>query len=428
MGNMLEWYDFTVYALFATYVGKSFFPPGGSPAANVVKAFLAFGLGFVVRPIGAILIGNYGDRAGRKASLTLTIALMAAGTGVIALAPTYATIGLGAPLLLLLGRLLQGFSAGGEVGSATAFLAENASTANRGVVTSWLEASMGMSNILGALVAFAVTKLLPTEAVEAWAWRIPFLFGLLILPAGLYLRRTLHETNSFQNEVRRRSQDGRSRRPALASVVDVFTNHKRELLTGFGTSVLWAVAVYVLIIYLPTYVRLSFGFSTQQAFGASLIANVVFVASCVTFGAVSDRIGRRRQLLLSASLLLVCVLPLLKWLQSVPTTGTLIAVQTAFCLLVASFVGVAPAGIAEIFPTRTRATGTALVYNVAFTLFGGFAPAILTWLTQRSGGSPLAPAWYVMAAALVALCAIPFLGSKESRDPGLAPTSVAYED
>jgi MHS family proline/betaine transporter-like MFS transporter len=429
MGNMLEWYDFTVYALFATYVGKSFFPPGGSSGANVVKAFLAFGLGFVVRPLGAVLIGNYGDRAGRKAALTLTIALMAAGTGIIALAPTYSVIGLGAPLLLLLGRLLQGFSAGGEVGSATAFLAENASVANRGVVTSWLEASMGMSNILGALVAFTVTTLLTTEAVEAWGWRIPFLFGLLILPAGLYLRRRVHETSSFQIEMQRRGPAGGDRRSALTSVVDVFTSHRRALLTGFGTSVLWAVAVYVLIIYLPTYARLTFGFSPQQAFGASLIANVMFVVSCVTFGALSDRIGRRRQLLLSALSLLVCVLPLLKWLQADPTTGTLIAVQTAFCILVASFVGVAPAGIAEIFPTRTRATGTALVYNSAFTIFGGFSPWMLARLAQVSGGSPLAPAWYVMAAAVLAVCAIPFLGGRESPDSGLTLASpAAYEE
>jgi MFS transporter, MHS family, proline/betaine transporter len=403
---MLEWYDFTVYALFAAYIGGNFFPPGADPATNLVKAFLAFGLGFVVRPLGALLIGNYGDRAGRKASLTLTILLMAVGTGTIAFAPSYAVLGVGAPLLLLAGRVLQGFSAGGEVGGATAFLAENASPGQRGVVTSWLEASMGMANILGALAAFSVTALLSVGEVQSWGWRIPFLFGLLILPAGLFLRRTLHETDSFQAEAELRRRDSNAARSPL---VQIFATHKRELLVGFGVCILWASAVYVLIVYLPVYVQSAFGFTAHQAFGASLVANIAFVAACVFFGALSDRIGRRAMLLISASALLICVLPLFLLLQAFATTATLVGVMTAFCVLVASFVGVAPAGISEIFPTGVRSTGTSIVYNGAFTVFGGFAPAILTWFTHRPGGSVFAPAWYVMLAAVVAIAAIPFL-------------------
>jgi MHS family proline/betaine transporter-like MFS transporter len=416
VGNMLEWYDFTVYALFAAYVARNFFPPGDDPTANLLKAFLAFGLGFVVRPLGAVLIGNYGDRAGRKASLTLTILLMAAGTGTIAFAPTYAAIGIGAPLLLLVGRVLQGFSAGGEVGGATAFLAENAPPERRGVVTSWLEASMGMANILGALAAFSVTTLLSSEQVQAWGWRIPFLFGLLILPAGLFLRRTVHETATFQAEAERRRHDARATKSPL---VETFASHKRELLIGFGVCILWATAVYVLIVYLPVYVQLTFGFNAHQAFGASLVANVAFVACCVIFGAVSDRIGRRAMLLISAALLFVCVLPLFLLLQAYPTTATLVGVLTAFCVLVASFVGVAPAAISEIFPTGVRSTGTSIVYNGAFTIFGGFAPVILTWFTHQPGGSVFAPAWYVMFAAAVASIAIPFLSDQRLREPGL---------
>jgi MHS family proline/betaine transporter-like MFS transporter len=409
IGNMLEWYDFTVYALFAAYIARNFFP-GGEPTTNLLKAFLTFGLGFVVRPLGAILIGNYADRAGRKAALTLTILLMAAGTGTIALAPAYAAIGIGAPLLLLVGRVLQGFSAGGEVGGATAFLLESASHERRGVVTSWLEASMGMANILGALAAFSVTAFLSVADVQAWGWRIPFFFGLLILPAGLFLRRTLHETDEFQAAAGRKDTH-----PARSPLVETFTNHRPALLIGFGMSILWAVAVYVLIVFVPVYVQTTFQFSAAQAFGASVIANIFFVAGCVAFGAVSDRIGRRTMLLISASLLLVCVLPLFKWLQVVPTTTTLICVQTAFCVLVASFVGVAPAALAEIFPTGVRSTGTSIVYNGAFTVFGGFAPAILTWFTHRPGGSVFAPAWYVMLAAVIAMTAIPFLGDRRMR-------------
>jgi MFS transporter, MHS family, proline/betaine transporter len=418
IGNMLEWYDFTVYALFAGYIAGNFFP-GDDKNTRLLKTFLVFGLGFVVRPLGAVLIGNYGDRAGRKAALTLTILLMAAGTGIIALSPTYAAIGIGAPLLLLLGRVLQGFSAGGEIGGATAYLLESAEPAQRGRVASWLEASMGMANILGALAAFSVTAVLSTSEVQAWGWRIPFIFGLTIAPVGLYLRRSLDETDAFQAEERQRAHAAKPKAPLL----EIFRNHGRSLFVGFCVAVLWAVAVYVLMIYLPTYVQRAdtFGFSAAQAFGASLIGNIPFVIGCVWFGSWSDRFGRRRSLALSAALLFVAVLPLFLWLKADPTLPTLIIVQAIVCLLVASFVGVAPAALSEIFPTGVRSTGTSLVYNGAFTLFGGFAPMILTWLIQRSGGSIYSPAWYVMLAAGVALIAIPFLGRRESPAP--APTA-----
>jgi MHS family proline/betaine transporter-like MFS transporter len=409
IGNMLEWYDFTVYALFARYLAANFFP-GSDPGTQLVETFLFFGLGFVVRPLGAVLIGNYGDRAGRKAALTLTILLMAAGTGIIAFSPTYATIGMGAPLLLLLGRVLQGFSAGGEIGGATAYLLETADLEKRGRVASWLEASMGMANILGALTAFTVTAWLSKTEVQAWGWRIPFVFGLLIAPVGLYLRRSLDETEAFQAETERRGREqGRPRAPLL----QIFRNHGRSLFVGFCVAVLWAVAVYVLMIYLPTYVQRpdTFNFTAQQAFGASFIGNIPFVIGCVWFGALSDRIGRRRSLWVSAALLLLCVLPLFMWLKADPTLPTLIVVQCIVCILVASFVGIAPAALSEIFPTGVRSTGTSLAYNGAFTIFGGFAPMLLTWATQRAGGSLYAPAWYVMLAAAVALIAIPALRS-----------------
>ncbi len=413
IGNMLEWYDFTVYALFAGYIAGNFFP-GGDRSANLLKAFLFFGLGFVVRPLGAIIIGNYGDRAGRKAALTLTIMLMAVGTAIIAFSPTYAAIGIGAPLLLLVGRVLQGFSAGGEIGGATAYLLECADPEQRGRIASWLEASMGMSNILGALAAFSVTALLSLSNVQAWGWRIPFIFGLLIAPVGLFLRRSLDETAAFQAESERRRRDGKAHN---APLLEIFTDHGRPLSIGFCVAVLWAVAVYVLMIFFPTYVQHpdTFNFTAKEAFGASLVANVPFVAGCLVFGSLSDLIGRRTSLFLSAALLLVCVLPLFLWLRAVPTTITLIIVQCTLSLLVASFVGVAPAALSESFPTGVRSTGTSLVYNAAITLFGGFAPAILTWFTQRPGGSMFAPAWYVMSAAVVAMIAIPFLRGPISK-------------
>ena len=403
VGNLLEWYDFSVYALFAIYIAANFFPHR-DPALDLVKAFLVFGLGFVIRPLGAVLIGIYGDRAGRKAALTLTILIMAGGTLIIAAAPSYAAIGIGAPLLLLAGRILQGFSAGGEIGSATAFLVEHAPSPRRGRYTAWLQASMGMSNILGALVAFAVTARLSAAEVTGWGWRIPFLFGLSIVPVGFYLRRTLEETPQFRAEAVQRQET----RAGAAPLGMVFREHSRSLLVGMGISILWAVAVYVLLIFMPVLAQKAFGFTATQAFGSSLIGNVVFVIGCFAFGALADRVGQARVLTIGVVLLLSGVLPLFQWLASSHSTVTLVLVLSAFGVMVSSFTSVAPMTLSSLFPTRVRATGVSIVYNAAITIFGGFAPAILTWLGTKSG-SVFAPAWYVVCAAVPAIIAIPFL-------------------
>jgi MHS family proline/betaine transporter-like MFS transporter len=412
VGNLLEWYDFSVYALFAIYIGANFFPAGNT-GADLVKAFLVFGLGFVARPLGSVVIGIYGDRAGRKAALTATILVMACGTLAIAVAPSYAVIGIGAPLLLLAGRLLQGFSAGGEIGSAAAFLVEHAPTANKGLFTAWLQASMGMSNILGALVAFAVTALLPASDVIGWGWRIPFVIGLSIVPLGLYLRRTLEETPEFLTESRR-SRDRRAGSP----IVQVFRQNWPALVGGFGISILWAVAVYVLLIFMPVYVQKVFGFTAAQAFGASLVENVLFVSGCFAFGAAADRIGHLRMLGIGAVSLLVAVMPLFAWLDAARSTLVLTLVLSTFGILVSSFTSVAPIVLSGLFPTGVRATGVSLTYNGAFTLFGGFAPAILTWFTSTAAGSVFAPAWYVAASAVPAIIAITLMYGRVPEPPG----------
>jgi MHS family proline/betaine transporter-like MFS transporter len=395
MGNLLEWYDFAVYAQFALYIGANFFP-NGSRGADVVKAFLVFGLGFVIRPLGAVLIGVYGDRAGRKAALTATILMMASGTLVIAAAPSYAAIGLGAPLILLAGRLLQGFSAGGEIGSAAAFLVEHAPSERKALYAAWLQASMGMSNILGASVAFTVTALLSKAEIIGWGWRLPFLLGLTIVPVGFYLRRTLEETPVFRTEI---AVDHAARQPLRR----VFREHPRELLAGLGVSILWAAAVYVLLIFMPIYLQRTLGFSEAQAYGGSLLENVVFVAGCFLFGTLADRIGARKVQLWGAAALLGAVLPLLWWLERARSPGVLFPVLAAFGLLAASYTGVAPTTLSAMFPARVRVTGVSLAYNVAFTIFGGFAPPAI--LAAIAAGSVLAPAWYVTLAAVPALVA-----------------------
>lgn len=422
VGNLLEWYDFSVYAVFAIYIGANFFPSGG-PGVDLVKAFFVFGLGFVIRPLGAIAIGMYGDRAGRKAALTATILIMAGGTLIIAVAPTYAVIGVGAPLLLLAGRLLQGFSAGGEIGSAAAFLVEHAPPGRKGLFAAWLQGSMGMSNILGALVAFAVTSLLPLSQVIVWGWRIPFILGLAIVPIGVYLRRTLEETPEFRAEFERSHSASSPRAPRLP-LIDVFREHSSALCVGFGISILWAVAVYVLLIFMPVFVQKAFGYTAAQAFGSSLIENLIFVGGCFLFGALADRIGHFRMQALGAAALLVAVLPLFMWLDRSRSTLVLVLVLSACGIMVASFTSIAPTVLSNLFPIRVRSTGVSLVYNAAITIFGGFAPAILTWFTAAAAGSVLAPAWYVELAAVPALLAIAYHGRRAARTRARMPAGT----
>lgn len=406
-GNVFEWYDFTVYALFALSIAKAFFP-SSDPTIELVKAFLAFGLGFVVRPLGAVLLGIYGDRAGRKAVLTATIGLMAVGTLIIAVSPTYAAIGVGAPLLLLAGRVLQGFSAGGEVGGAAALLIEHAPSHRRGEYASWLQASMAASNILGALVAFGVTSLLTREQLDGFGWRIPFVIGLLIAPIGMWIRNTLDETPEFKREAGHRGS------APVRPLRTLLSEFPLMVLKGSSLSILWTVSSYVLVIFMPTYVQRSFGYTPSEAFTASLVGNVVMVAICVLAGIASDRLGRKTVLMAAALWLVVLVHPMLWLVQTQHGLATLIAAQTLLCIGVGCFVGVAPSTLAELFPARVRSTGVSVCYNLAVTLFSGFAPAVLAWLTGRGG--VFAPGWYVIIAAVLAAPALVSL--KPGRAPG----------
>ena len=407
-GNALEWYDFTIYALFAVYIGQNFFKNDNS-TVQLMASFMAFGLGFVVRPLGALILGSYADRKGRKAALTMTIMLMAVGTLLIAIAPSYAAIGVGAPLLIICGRMLQGFSAGGEVGGATAFLVEHAPKEKRGQYASWLQASMGISNLLGALVATLVTTLLTEQQVGDWGWRIPFILGLAIAPVGLWMRSRLEETPHFLEEKNRQSNTQSEVRTPLLHVIK---NYPAELAKGIAMSVLWAVGPYSLIIYMPIYVQKNLGFTSSEAFLAAFVGNLFLVGGCVFSGTLSDKLGRRNVLVCAATLLLVSVYPLMMWLDTHHSQLNLIFVQSMFCLLVSLYVGVAPAALSEVFPTAVRSSGMSLAYNTAVTLLGGFAPAILTWITYATGIA-YAPALYVMAACVVALLAL--LLSKQDK-------------
>jgi len=413
-GNAMEWYDFSVYAFFASYLAQNFFRPG-DPTSALISTFVVFGAGFVARPLGAVVIGSYGDRVGRKAALVLSIATMGAGILILAVAPPYAVLGLGAPLLLLVGRLLQGFSAGGEIGGAAAFMIEHAPADRRASYASWLQASMGIANLMSAVVGLAITTVFDESTVTEWAWRIPFVLGLLIIPVGFYTRRRLPEPTPFERS-REQAERSRSREQAVAGhrrddpLRRLLAEHLGTLLLGFLFSVLWTVAVYAFVIYLPTYYRsaaVGLGFTARQSFLATVVGNVVLIAGCLLAGRLADRVGAKRVVLGGSAALLVVPLPCLLWLHAQPSTPVLLVVHTLLSATVAVFVGVAPATLPMAFPVAVRSTGTALSYNVAAIFFAGFTPALMTWATARLTG--YAPALWVALGALVCLASAPAL-------------------
>jgi len=386
-GNVLEWYDFAVYAYMATVLAKKFFP-AGSEVTALLATFAAFGVGFVVRPLGGILIGRLGDVKGRKAALLATIALMALGTVLIGVIPTYRDIGLAAPALVFAARLMQGFSAGGEWGGSTAFIVEWAPDGQRGLYGSLQQCSVAGGLLLGSGVAAGVNTLLTPQAVDEWGWRVPFLLGGLIGPVGLYMRRTIEETPSFARLPQTEA------RPA-----DIATG-SRLAGRAFGFTVVWTVAYYVILTYMPTFLQRQVHLPREQALWASSIGLLILILVTPLAGHLSDRYGRKPLLLASCAALVILPYPAFRLLLSGVTLTSVVLVQSALCVAVALYSGPGPAAIAEMFPTRLRSTWMSTGYSLAVTLFGGFAPFVATWLIARTG-DPLAPSYYVMAAAVV---------------------------
>ncbi|KAI3594127.1 MFS transporter [Cupriavidus sp. CER94] len=409
IGNGLEWFDFTVYSFFAVIIAKLFFPTGND-LTSFLLTVATFGVGFFMRPVGAIVLGVYADRVGRKAALTLTILLMALGTAIIGLAPTYASIGLWAPALIVLARLIQGFSAGGEVGGATAFLIEHAPDEERGAYASWQQASQGISFMLGAAMGALVTNGLDQAQIDAWGWRIPFLFGLLIGPVGMYIRSHLEEPPEFEQ----RQAERRANNVKFSPLSQVLRDHPREVLAGLGVTILWTVCTYVLVFYMPSYAKQQLGLPLGATFQSTAICGAIILVLCPLMGMLSDRVGRKRMLSVVALAILVLAYPLFHWLNVSPTTATLLQVQIVLGILLAAFTGPAPAVLAEQFPTEVRSTGLSLAYNFAVTIFGGFAPLIVTWLIE-STHNKLAPAYYVIAAAAISLVALAFMHDRTGK-------------
>jgi MHS family proline/betaine transporter-like MFS transporter len=407
IGNALEWFDFTVFTFFAATIAKQFFP-SDNPTAALLATWTTFGVGFLTRPLGGILIGNYADRHGRKAALLLTISVMALGVAVITFAPTYAQIGIAAPLLMLLGRFLQGFSAGGEVGSATAYLVEHAPVERRGVYGSFQMIAQACSMLLGATVSVAITQTLTTAQVEAFGWRIPFAIGLLIVPVGLYVRSRLDESPVFTQA---RNKERMQRSPFLESLV----SHWREVLAGFGLTVYGTIGTYLFYYYMPSYATGSLGIPFQSSVIASLCAAVAYIVGTLASGRISDAIGRKKPMTASALISLLIAWPLFQLVSNTPTLPVLIFVQCCLMLSLGLFQGAYCAFMCEMFPARVRATSLAIGYNFAVMIFGGFAGAVATLLIGWTGDK-LSVVYYGLFGCAVGLITILMLKDR-SRQP-----------
>jgi MHS family proline/betaine transporter-like MFS transporter len=388
VGNVLEWYDFAVYGYLAGTIGRNFFP-SDDPSAELLASFGVFGVGFLARPLGGIVIGRIGDVHGRRRALLLTLFLMAGGTVLMGVAPTYATVGILAPATIVVARLLQGFSAGGEWGGSTAFIVEWAPDGKRGWYGSFQQTSVGAGLLLGSALAATLSSALTPTSMQAWGWRVPFLLGGILGPVGLWMRRTIEETPAF-----------RAARETAAPAVEGGPGPIGLAARAAGFTILWTVSYYIFLNYMPSFTQRYAHLSSAQALWSNTIGLVVLVAVIPLFGRLSDRVGRRPLLLASCAGFALLTWPVVRFLVTGPPFLVIVALQAGLAVVISMFSGPAPAAIAEIFPTRSRSTWMTTGYALSVAIFGGFAPYVATWLIRQTG-SPLAWTGYVIVAALV---------------------------
>ena len=397
-GNFLEMYDFMVYGYYAKAIADTFFP-AGNEFLSLMLSLVTFGAGFLMRPLGAIFLGAYIDRHGRRVGLIVTLALMACGTLLIALVPGYATIGLAAPLLVLIGRLLQGFSAGVELGGVSVYLAEIATPGKKGFFVSWQSASQQVAVMFAALLGVLMSSLLPPSEMSAWGWRVPFLVGCLIVPFLFIIRRSLQETEEFQK---------RKHRPDLAAVFRSMGQNWRLVGAGTLMVVMTTVSFYLITAYTPTFGKSVLHLSDFDSLIVTLCVGASNFFWLPVMGAVSDRVGRRPLLILFTVLMLLTAYPAMQWLVGAPSFARMLTVLLWLSFLYGSYNGAMVVTLTEIMPPEVRTTGFSLAYSLATAIFGGFTPAIATWLIHTTGNKAMPGVWVSFAAlcGLVATLAI----------------------
>jgi MHS family proline/betaine transporter-like MFS transporter len=403
IGNVLEWFDFLVYGFFAVTIAEVFFPTD-NPTVSLLITFGTFGLSYLARPLGAIIVGTYTDRAGRKAGLTLSIGLMLIGTALMVVTPGYATIGLAAPIIITLARLLQGFSVGGEFGSAVTFLVEHAGE-RRGYSASWQWSTIGMTSIIASLFGLVLTSQLSHQQLVDWGWRVPYVFGLLVGPAGLYIRSRMAETPEFLS----------AEKPQRMPISELLRRQPVSVLLALGAAVI-SNSSYYLLLYIPTYGVKTLHLPAYTTFAATLVGGIILAVFSVIAGHYSDRTKpRTRLMLITAWLFLLTAYPSFWLMVTFPSLATAIFAVGLLNLIKAGYSGVLPSVLSEQFPVETRAVGVAFSFSVSVTIFGGFAPLTATWLIAQTG-DPLSPAYYLMATALLSIIALMVIARRGPAD------------
>ncbi|MFJ8814391.1 MULTISPECIES: MFS transporter [Amycolatopsis] len=389
VGNTVEWVDWAVYATFAPVFAKQFFTPGNETTA-LLSTLAVFAVGFVMRPIGGAVLGAYADRHGRKKGLTLTISLMAGASLVIAVCPTYSKIGVLAPIVLLLARLVQGFSAGGEFGSSSAFLIESAARGRRAFAGSWQQVSVGAGALIASLMGTVLNSTLSEAQLQSWGWRVAFGVAGLLGLVGLWLRRSVHETEAFT-----RIKD----RPRGNPLVAMFRDHPKAALRVAGVTIAGTLIYYVWVTYMPTYAHLATGIPLRQALLANTLAIVVFLILLPFGGLLSDRIGRKPTMAAFAAGFLLFSWPAFHFLAA--DFWTLLLIEIVGMVLIVGYSANCAVIMAEQFPPEVRTTGIGLPYALAVAVFGGTAPYVTTWMNAEGFGHLV---WlYVAIAAVIGL-------------------------
>jgi MFS transporter, MHS family, proline/betaine transporter len=387
VGNGLEWFDLIVYGTFAVTISKLFFPTTNE-TASLLLTFASFGVSFIMRPLGGIIIGRYADRAGRKAGMLISILVMFIGTLLIVVAPTAAAIGITASILVLVARLLQGFATGGEFGTATAYLIEYAPD-RKAFYASWQVATQGCGILLAGIFGFVLNTYLSVQDLESWGWRLPFIFALAIGPVGWYIRSKMNETPEFMGTER-----------SEAPLKETFIRNGGRLWAIVGAVSLGSVGVYIAL-FMPTYAIVNLGMPKSAAFVSTLIFGVVMSIGSPFIGMLSDKVGPARVMTWAAFGTIFLGIPAFLLLMAAPALPTMILVELTLSVLATAYFAPLPALMSSMFPARIRSTGLSLGYNIGVTVFGGFAPFILTWLIG-STGSLLVPGYYLVAVAVIA--------------------------
>lgn len=413
-GNFLEMYDFMVYGFYATAIAKTFFP-GDNAFASLMLSLATFGAGFLMRPLGAVFLGAYIDRHGRRQGLIITLALMAMGTLLIAFVPGYSTLGVVAPILVLVGRLLQGFSAGVELGGVSVYLAEIATPGKRGFFVSWQSASQQVAVVFAGLLGVILNHWLSPEQMGEWGWRVPFFVGCMIVPALFIIRRSLEETEAFQK---------RKDHPSLGEVLRSIGQNFGLVLGGTAMVVMTTVSFYLITAYTPTFGKNELHLSDFDSLLVTMCIGLSNFFWLPVMGALSDRIGRRPLLIAATSLALLTAYPALSWLIAEPSFARLLMVELWLSFLYGSYNGAMVVALTEIMPANVRTTGFSLAYSLATATFGGFTPAVCTWLIH-SLDNKAAPGLWLSGAALFGLVATLVLFRRGRLAlPGGAPASA----